>query len=337
MFGVKLYHRLGFTPLVEEAEGRVYQSGLLIAEKCFFLSKESLKKMKGGVFALGNFDGVHRGHRAIIDAAVEKARGMRIPARVLTFEPHPRAFFQPHSPPFRLTPLAVKESLLKAYGIDDVVVLPFTAEVAHLSAEDFIEQVLLKRFGAEHLVAGHDFIFGYKRGGDMKKLAAWLAPHQIGVTEIEAMGDEGEVFSSTRIREMLLEGEVEAATEILGHEWSISGEVMRGAGRGRKIGIPTANILLGAYLRPKFGVYAVRAGRVGGALTYHGVANIGLRPTVDGENENLEAHLFDFNQDIYGQEWQFALTHFIRPEKKFENLEALKAQIMKDIEAAKKD
>lgn len=292
--------------------------------------------MKGGVFALGNFDGVHRGHRAVIAAAVEKARLVHIPARVLTFEPHPRFFFHPNQPPFRLTNFAVKEALLKQIGVDEVIALPFNADLANLSAHDFVEQILLDRFGAQHVVAGHDFVFGHKRGGDMKKLTEWLGAHQIGVTEIAALGDEGEVFSSTRVRELLLQGEVREAADILGYEWTISGTVIKGAQRGRTIGVPTANINLGDTQRPKFGVYAVRAGKFGEELKYRGVANIGVRPTVDGSSENLEAHLFDFDQDIYGQEWQFALTRFIRPEAKFESFDALKAQIAKDIDAAKR-
>jgi len=298
--------------------------------------KKSQGKREGGVFALGNFDGVHRGHQAVIKAAVEKAGQMHFPARVLTFEPHPREFFQPNLPPFRLTPSKAKERLLLSLGIDDVATLPFTQEIAQMPAQDFVERILLKKFGARHLVAGHDFVFGHNRDGDMKKLKALLAPHKIGVTEIEAMGDDGEVFSSTRVRELLLEGEVEAAAKILGRDWSIEGTVVKGTGRGRKIGIHTANIALNGYLRPKFGVYAVRAGKVGEALAYQGVANIGTRPTVNGKSENLEAHLFDFDRNIYGEDWEFALTHFIRSEKKFENLEVLKAQIEKDIATAKK-
>lgn len=317
--------------------GGVYQNRRFIADKGYSLVKKVEKIMRGGVFALGNFDGVHRGHRAVIDTTVEKARQMRTSAHVLTFEPHPRAFFQPRLPPFRLTPPDVKERLLKSFGIDEVATLPFTSELANMPAQDFVERIIVKKFGAKHLVAGHDFVFGHNRMGDMKKLANWLAPHKIGVTEIETLGDDGEVFSSTRIRELLLEGEIGAAVKILGREWSIEGTVVKGAGRGgRALGFPTANIELGIYLRPKFGVYAVRAGRVGDALTYRGVANIGMRPTIKRESENLEAYLFDFDRNIYGENWEFALTHFIRPERKFESLDALKAQIEKDIKAAKK-
>lgn len=296
------------------------------------INKKTLEK--GGIFALGNFDGVHRGHRLVAETAVAKARAMNIPANVLTFEPHPRAVFQPDAPPFRLTPFPVKERLLKACGIDHVLICPFTPEFAQLSAQDFVEKILLEKFGAQHVVAGHDFVFGHKRGGDMKKLAAWLAPHKIGVTEVAPLGDAN-AFSATRIREFMQQGKLSEAVEMLGHEWTISGTVVKGAQRGRTIGVPTANIALGEYLRPKFGVYAIRTGRAGEPLTYRGIANIGIRPTVNGTSENLEAHLFDFDQDIYGQEWEFALTKFIRPEQKFENFDALKAQIMLDIEAAK--
>ncbi|MDE2029815.1 MAG: bifunctional riboflavin kinase/FAD synthetase [Alphaproteobacteria bacterium] len=289
----------------------------------------------GGVFALGNFDGVHRGHRAVIAAAVARAKELKVPARVLTFEPHPRSVFISDTEPFRLTPAPVKERLLKECGIDDVVTLPFTLELAQVAAQEFAERVLRDRLGARHIVAGYDFTFGHDRGGDMQKLAAWLVPHGIGVDEIAPVGD-GAAFSSTRIRELLRAGEIEPADDMFGHAWTIEGDVIKGAQRGRTIGVPTANIGLDDYLRPRFGVYAVRAGRVGEELSYKGVANIGLRPTVDGKHETLEAHLFDFASDIYGEIWQFAPVRFIRPERKFDGLDALKAQIIEDIKAAKR-
>ncbi|MDE1900238.1 MAG: bifunctional riboflavin kinase/FAD synthetase [Alphaproteobacteria bacterium] len=291
---------------------------------------------RGGVFALGNFDGVHRGHRAVLDAAIERARSLHVPARVLTFEPHPRALFWLDHAPFRLTPQAAKERLLKECGIDEVVVLPFSLDVAQMPPQDFAVRVLHETLGARHVVAGYDFTFGYKRGGDMARLGAWLKPYDVGVTDIAAQGaPDGEVFSSTRIRAHLQQGEVEQAAAMLGHVWAIEGVVTQGAQRGRTIGVPTANIALGDYLRPRFGVYAVRAGRAGEEMSYKGVANIGVRPTVGGVGENLEAHLFDFDGDIYGQVWQFALTRFIRPEMKFDGIDALKAQILRDIDAAK--
>jgi riboflavin kinase/FMN adenylyltransferase len=291
--------------------------------------------MQGGVFALGNFDGVHRGHQRVVDVAMQHAQSLGVPTRILTFEPHPKSIFQPNTAPFRLTPFEVKERLLKSFGVDDVIALPFTHQFSQMIAVDFVKEVLLNQLRVDHVVAGHDFTFGHKRGGDMRKLGLWLAEHKVGVSEVApVVGDKG-VFSSSYARSFLQEGDVRAAIDILGHDWSIAGTIIKGAQRGRTIGTPTANISLGEYLRPKFGVYAVQAGRVGEPLTYSGVANIGRRPTVDGHSENLEAHLFDFDQEIYGQEWEFALKRFIRAEQKFDSLDSLKAQIQRDIEAAR--
>lgn len=292
--------------------------------------------LRGGVYALGNFDGVHRGHRVVVKGTIDKARAMGVPARVLTFEPHPRSFFKPDLPPFRLTPAPKKFRLLKALGVDDVIVEPFTAELAEMSAQDFVERILIQRYGAQHVVAGFDFVFGHGRGGDMKSLRNWLAPHKIGVTEVTPFRDaQGEIMSSSRTREALRQGEVRAAEHILGRPWSISGTVKRGDGRGAELEARTANIVLGEHLRPKFGVYAVHAARIGDPFLRQGVANIGTRPTVDGKTELLEFHLFNFNEDIYGQEWEVELVDFIRPEQAFSNLEALRSQIPRDIEAAK--
>lgn len=319
----------------------------MISEKHYLAVKKVKNKMKGGVFALGNFDGVHLGHRAAIDATVQKAKQTKMLARVLTFEPHPRAFFQPTLPPFRLTPPPAKARLLKSLGIDDVVEIPFTSEIAEMTAEQFVEDILVSRLGAEKLVAGRDFAFGRKRSGNMQKLSRMLTPRGIEVTEIEELGNDGEVFSSTRVRELLLEGQPEAAAKILGRPWQIEGTVYKGKNLGgHTLGFRTANIFLGDYLRPKFGVYTIRAGKAGEALTYRGVANIGLRPTIltpddaaapqTEKKENLEAFLFDFDKDIYGQDWQFALTRFLRPERKFDSFDALKTQIEKDVIEAKR-
>jgi len=292
--------------------------------------------LKGGVFALGNFDGVHRGHQAVVKTSVEKARGMGAPARVLTLEPHPRSVFKPNIPPFRLTPPAAKTRFLRAMGIEDVIVLPFTQEFSHLPAQDFVQKILIENYGAQHVVAGFDFVFGHLRGGNMQNLRNWLAPHGIGVTEVTPFRDaRGEVMSSSRTREALQAGDLRTAEHILGRPWSIAGTIQHGAERGRSMSVPTANIFLGEYLRPKFGVYVVNAGPVNRPLKHQGVANIGSRPTVDGKTEMLEFHLFDFDGDIYGQEWEVELVDFIRPEQNFPDMEALRQQIMQDIETAK--
>jgi len=291
---------------------------------------------KGGVFALGNFDGVHRGHQAVVKIALEKARGLGAPAHVLTLEPHPRSVFKPHIPPFRLTPAPAKIRFLKALGIEDVIVLPFSRAFAEIPAKDFVQQILVEKFAARHAVAGFDFVFGHERLGNMQNLRAWLAPFNVGVTEVTPFRDaEGEIMSSSRTREALKEGDLKTAEHILGRPWSIAGKVKQGVQRGRQWSVPTANIELGEYLRPKFGVYAVNAGPIGGLLTHQGVANIGIRPTVDGKSELLEVHLFDFDRDIYGQEWEVELLDFIRPEQAFSDVNALRQQIMLDIEAAK--
>jgi riboflavin kinase/FMN adenylyltransferase len=291
---------------------------------------------KGGVLALGNFDGVHRGHQAVVRAAIEKARGQGMPARILTFEPHPRSVLKPHIPPFRLTPAPMKEKLLRGLGVDGVIVLPFSPEFSNLSASDFVQKILIERFGASHVVAGFDYVFGHQRGGTMPLLRQWLAPHGVGLVEVAPFRDaHGEAMSSSRTREALQQGDLRAAEHILGRRWSIAGIVERGARRGSAIGVPTANIGLGDYLRPKFGVYAVNAHRADGGGVWQGVANIGKRPTVDGRTETLEAHLFDFHNMIYGQEWEFELVEFLRPEQAFDSLESLREQIMKDIEMAK--
>lgn len=297
---------------------------------------DELPVPKGGVFALGNFDGVHLGHQAVIKAAIEKARGMGVPARVLTFEPHPRSLFKPHIPPFRLTPAPAKLRILRALGVDDVIVRPFTPEFSHVRAPEFVQQILLEDCGAQHVVAGFDFVFGQARGGNIGNLREWLSPHGVGVTEVTPFRDAGgNVMSSSRTREALREGDLGTARHILGRPWSIAGVVEHGAQRGREISVPTANIALGDYMRPKFGVYAAHAGRVGGPIRGQGVANIGIRPTVGGENELLEFHLFNFDGDIYGEEWEVELIDFLRPEQRFADMDALREQIHQDMETAK--
>lgn len=292
--------------------------------------------IKGGALALGNFDGVHRGHQAVIRTARDYARAHAMPARVLTLEPHPREVFQPQAAPFRLTPPPVKERLLRGLGVDDVVTLAFTPELSALSAQRFIDEILVRDCGAQHIVAGSDFVFGHKRGGDMRFLRDALAPYGIGLTEVPPFCDaDGLAFSSSRTREALRLGDVAAARHILGRPWSIIGAVAHGARRGQAFGFPTANIPLDGYLRPKFGVYAVTARRIGEQARHRGVANIGNRPTFDGVNEWLEVHLFDFNATLYGQEWEVELLHFLRPEQAFSGLEALRDQIMRDVASAR--
>jgi len=294
---------------------------------------------RGAVMALGNFDGVHRGHQAVIGTAQRIARELGVPAGVLTFEPHPRSVFRKDDPPFRLTPFRVKARMLEALGLDLMVVCHFDDSFLHKTAVAFIEEDLVGGLAIRHAVCGGDFLFGHKRAGDVALLERYGARHGFGVTMVGPVTDpRSGVYSSTRVRDALLVGDTREAAHVLGRFWEIEGRVEHGEKRGRTIGFPTANIELGEYLRPAFGVYAVRAGVDRGAETVwlDGVANLGLRPTVGGMVERLEAHLFDFSGDLYGQHLRVQLIEHIRPERKFASFDELKAQIARDAEAARR-
>jgi riboflavin kinase/FMN adenylyltransferase len=285
------------------------------------------KSARGASVALGNFDGVHLGHAGLL-RALHAARP-DTPLAVLTFEPHPREFFRPQDPPFRLTLSAERASALASLGVDILYELPFDAEFSHLSGETFITEVLHKGLGAAHLACGADFAFGHRRSGDISLLTRRAEELGMGLTIVPPITDAQGPISSTRIRRLLQDGYPERAATLLGRPCSIRGEVIHGDARGRTIGFPTANILLGAHLEPARGVYAITA-RLADGTEVKGVANIGQRPTVGGTQSRLEAHLFDFSGDLYGQELTIALRHFIREEQKFASFEALKAQIAKD-------
>ena len=290
---------------------------------------------------MGNFDGLHRGHAALIGEARDRAHAEGAPAAVLTFEPHPRAVFMPGTEPFRLTPFRVKEREIARLGVDLLFVQHFDAAFAAKSAESFVEEVITGAIGATHIVVGHDCTFGNKRRGTPELLRAEGARHGFGVTVVEPVhGPDDAVYSSTRIRELLRAGKPREAAKQLGRAWEIDGRVMTGDRRGRTIGFPTANLGLGEYLRPMFGVYAVRVSGDGpddplAGRTVDGVANIGLRPTVGTPEPRLEAHLFDTDVDLYGRHLRVSLVEFIRPEKKFAGLDALKAQIAEDAARAR--
>jgi riboflavin kinase / FMN adenylyltransferase len=289
---------------------------------------------KGGAVALGNFDGVHRGHQALLDRTAEQAKVLNAPVVALTFEPHPRGFFVPDTGPFRLTLLPAKLRLLEQYGVQAVLAQRFDQAFADLSPDAFIDDVLLKGLGARHVVCGYDFTFGARRGGNVEMLREKGRERGFGVTVLDPVTREGEIYSSTRIREALRAGWVSEAAELLGHHWEIEGEVELGDQRGRTIGFPTANVALGKHLRPRFGVYAVRA-LVDGDWR-DAVANLGRRPTFGKLKENFEIHLFDFSGDLYGKVLRVSLIEFIRPEMKFGGLDQLKAQIAADGEAARR-
>jgi riboflavin kinase/FMN adenylyltransferase len=296
---------------------------------------------RGAVLAMGNFDGLHRGHALLIGRANDLARAQGRPAGVLTFEPHPRSVFVPAAEPFRLTPFRVKERELARLGVDLLFVQHFDAAFAGKSAEDFLSEIIVGSIGASHIVVGWDCTFGKGRRGTPDLLRAAGPERGFGVTVIEPIrGADEIVYSSTHIRELLKAGKAREAAALLGRFWEIDGRVAVGDRRGRTIGFPTVNLGLDDYLRPAFGVYAVRVSGDGmddpfRGRSIDGVANLGLRPTVGTLEPRLEAHLFDIDADLYGRHLRVALVDFIRPEQKFAGLEALKAQIAEDARRAR--
>jgi riboflavin kinase / FMN adenylyltransferase len=283
---------------------------------------------RGGAFAIGNFDGVHRGHQALLRAAREQAAGLDAPAGVVLFEPHPREFFQPDKPHFRLTPLKRKLELLDQLGLDVAVVLKFDAALAGLPAQAFIERVVVGALAARHIVIGYDFRFGKARAGDPETMRRAGEAWGFGVTVVAQVAEAGEVFSSNAIRAELAQGDVAGAAQMLGHWWRVSGEVIGGFKRGTGLGFPTANIALEPGTALAHGIYAARV-YVGGKA-HAGAAYLGTRPTFDDGAPMLEVFLFGFDGDLYGREIAVELIDYIRSDTKFPSAEALKNQIAKD-------
>ena len=291
------------------------------------------ERLRGATFALGNFDGVHRGHAQVLSAA----HGARpeVPRAVLTFEPHPREVFRPDDPPFRLQTADERAAALAALGVDFVVELPFDLAFSELPAEAFVADVLHGGLGAAHLACGPDFAFGHRRSGGITFLAQRAEALGMGLTIVPPLADAQGPISSSRIRRLLQDGYPERAAKELGRSWEVSGKVQHGDKRGRLLGFPTLNVPLGRHLEPARGVYAVRV-RLPGGESVPGVANVGRRPTVaEGLESRIEAHLFDWSGDLYGQEVAVAFHSFLRPERKFDGLDALTRQIAVDAEAAR--
>lgn len=290
------------------------------------------KPAHGNVMALGNFDGMHKGHQAVIGRARDIARAQNRPLAIMTFEPHPRRYFKPDLPILRIVPFAEKARLLRAAGVDYLYVARFNQAFSQLSAERFMRHILCEGLQVAHVVTGHNFAFGHNRSGTVQTLREAAQQGNFAYTEVEAVAD-GEVYSSTSIRKALREGQVNAAAAILGRPYSIHGVIIHGDKRGRSIGFPTANIRPSPLYLPRFGVYAVRLA-VDDA-EYEAVANLGLRPTVDGTHCLLEVHALDATFDGYGKHARVEFVQFIRPEQKFSGIDALVAQITQDCKAAK--
>ncbi len=292
--------------------------------------KDVPETARGFSVALGNFDGVHAGHRAVIEGAVAAGGSLG----VATFEPPPRQFFRPDDPPFRIYRPARRNTRLTELGAKAVFELPFNADMAAMTDEDFARQVLKDGIGASHVTVGFDFRFGRGRMGDAGRLASLGRALGFGVTVIEKIEALGAKASSTAIRESLIAGEPERAAEILGHDWVVDGVVEHGEKRGRTIGFPTANLHLGDLIHPRHGVYAVRARLAGEEAWRGGVANFGRTPTTGIRDPLLETFIFDFDGDIYGQQLEVALVRFLRPELKFDSIDDMVTRMHQDVKDA---
>ncbi|WP_349359611.1 bifunctional riboflavin kinase/FAD synthetase [Stappia sp.] len=298
-----------------------------------FLAVDDLDRfppeLSGGVVAIGNFDGVHRGHRRVLETALEAARARGVPAFAMTFEPHPRSVFNPDKPVFRLTPPAQKARVIAATGLDGLLSVPFTRDFAGIEAEAFVDRILQDRLGIVHAVTGYDFHFGRARRGTPDFLREAGEADGFGVTIVAAETDEGaEAISSSRIRAALADGDVALANALLGYRWSVEAEVRHGDKRGRDLGYPTANLALAPETDLAHGIYAVRV-EVDG-VWHDGVASHGRRPTFDNGAPLFEVHLFDFAGDLYGTTIRVMLAAYIRGEARFDSAEALIAQMDRD-------
>jgi riboflavin kinase / FMN adenylyltransferase len=289
-------------------------------------------EFRGGVVALGNFDGFHLGHQAVVGRAVALARQAGKPALVATFDPHPIRHFRPDTPPFRLTTLDQRERLFGEAGADGMIVYSFNAELAALTAAEFAQQRLA---GFSAVVTGQDFTFGRSKGGNVDVLAELGAQLGFRTEAVASVSDSSETISSSRIRAALKEGDCATAAVLLTRPFTVQGIVQHGDKNGRKLGFPTANIDMGTYLRPKYGIYAVR-GRLADGRVLNGAANIGVRPQFDPPQELLEPFFFDFAEDLYGQTIEVEFHAFIRGEEKFVSLEALSAQMARDCDEARR-
>jgi len=309
--------------------------------------------VKGGVIVLGNFDGFHKGHQTVIARAWKVAREREVSLSVLVVEPHPRSFFNPSQEDFRLTSFRSKAHLLEDFGVDRLFVLPFNNDLAQMLAQDFVTEILLKNLGIKHIFAGYDYHFGAGRGGNAQTLQDMSLEQDFDVTIVEKIMEGDHIYSSTNIRDSLRAGDVRTGANQLGHWWHVEGHVLRGDQRGRTINFPTANLSMAGYIKPKRGVYAVRviidspgSGPGSGSNSglnsekakgvWHGVANMGNRPTFGKDDLMLEAHIFDFDFDIYGESIKVEFVDYIRPEHKFDGLDSLREQITKDCVIAKK-
>ena len=293
---------------------------------------------RGAVVTIGNFDGLHRGHVAAIDEAGRLARQIGAPWAVLTFEPHPRRFFQPGLAPFRLTPFRAKARRLAELGVEYMINLRFDARLAGIDADDFVRDALVGGLGVRHVVAGPGFVFGKGRRGKARTLERLAASEGFGFTQVEGVGQDGRQCSSTAIRALIGRGLVDEAAAALGRAWEMEGRVRPGERRGQALGMPTANLALEGVLHPGPGVYAVRVGLPdrAGVAWRDGAAYVGDRPTFGGETPLLEVHVFDFDGDLYGRRLRVAFVERVRGDQTFDGAEPLAAQMVADCQRARR-
>jgi riboflavin kinase/FMN adenylyltransferase len=289
--------------------------------------------LKGAALAIGNFDGVHRGHQAVLGEAIGLAKREGRRSGAVIFEPHPRQFFAPDQPFFRLTPLALKLELLEALGLDQTFIIDFNRELAALSAEDFAGEVVAKGLGASHVVVGHDFAYGKGRSGTTEQLAGLGKQFGFGVDVVAPVGASGTTFSSSKIREHLRRGEVRQAADQLGYWWRVRGQVSEGAGRGKGLGFPTLNLPLAPGQDIGHGIYAMRVDHAG--RRYHAAGYVGARPTFGEGEPVLEAYLLGFAGDLYGSEVEAEFIAFLRPDQTFSSAAALADQMHEDCDRAR--
>lgn len=294
--------------------------------------------VQGSSVAIGNFDGVHLGHQAVINEAAIQAGVSGSSLSVVTFEPHPRKFFKSEKPTFQLTPLRSKVRRFEAAGVQNLLVIHFDIETSKLTHEEFVNKFIVNGFDAKHVTVGYDFVFGAGRSGGVEYLRARSKQNGFELSVVEPVKDVSQtVYSSTNIRNCLVEGDPSGAARLLGRPWEVEGRVVKGDQRGRQIGFPTANIFLAEYLEPALGVYAVWVGvEDGKQTTWHmGCANVGCRPTFDKRDVNCEVYIFDFTDDIYDKLLRVAFVEYIRPEKKFDGITQLREQIAHDARDAR--
>ncbi|MFM7350579.1 MAG: bifunctional riboflavin kinase/FAD synthetase [Erythrobacter sp.] len=294
------------------------------------------ESLRGAIIALGNFDGFHRGHQAVAGEAIAWAHAEGRPSIIATFDPHPVSFFRPDLAPFKLTTLEQRQELYLAAGATAMLVFHFDAALAGTSAEDFIRDILLTRFGAHGVVTGGDFTFGRGAKGNVDLLRSLGGELGLQSRVVDAVAEGGEIVSSSRIRQALRDGDPQEAARLLTRPFAIRGIVQHGDKVGRTIGYPTANLGIENYIRPKYGIYAVTGRILATGEVLQGAANIGIRPQFEPPKELLEPYFFDFSGDLYGQEIEVAFHHYLRGEAKFDSLEALIAQMDKDCAEARR-